>query len=363
MATAATTVGAILRALTESAEAVNEGRVFVDRRRARSVEDSVGPNQEVLVHPPRNAIALPSPFILHQSEGILVVDKPAGISTIPDLVGSSDSLLHEAARATGRRPDQLHPTSRLDRDVSGVVIFATDARMAQALLEARAQGTYARRYVALGSDARQVSHLAALAPLARGRWTWSIARDRDPRRRRAVEPTPLPSSLAETFTEDYGEAGGEVAEGKSGARALGRRSQPAGGRAAAIDARVAATRFAIVRSNPPYHLLALAPETGRMHQLRVHCARAGIPLLGDALYGGLRHITTQTGAVRVIERVALHCASVRVDLPRHESRSSSDRLETLVFLSPVPEALLTLTHYLGLDADRRAYQEAMRCEL
>src|SRR5258708_2200301 len=83
------------------------------------------------------------------------------------------SLIELAARATNRSIESLHPTSRLDRDVSGVVTFACDAASGERLAKARAEGKYRRRYVALaiGTMNDDVA-----------RWTWAIVRDRDPRK-------------------------------------------------------------------------------------------------------------------------------------------------------------------------------------
>jgi 23S rRNA pseudouridine955/2504/2580 synthase/23S rRNA pseudouridine1911/1915/1917 synthase len=59
-------------------------------------------------------------------------------------------------------------------------------------------------------------------------------------------------------------------------------------------------------------LLALEPVTGRTHQLRVHAAHAGAPLLGDRVYGGPSRVTLASGSVVVFDRIALHAARVRV---------------------------------------------------
>jgi 23S rRNA pseudouridine1911/1915/1917 synthase len=60
-------------------------------------------------------------------------------------------------------------------------------------------------------------------------------------------------------------------------------------------------------------VLALHPETGRTHQLRVHCARAGHAILGDASYGGVPRVVLADGKVIAARRPMLHCA--RLVLP------------------------------------------------
>lgn len=288
-----TTVGAILASMRESDDAVRDGRVFVGRRRARSVDDSVRVNEELVVHPPRTTPKLPSPFVLHDRDGILAVDKPAGIPTIPDLEGSAGSLIELAARAVNRPVEDLHPTSRLDREVSGVVTFAIGREAADALAEARSKHRYARRYLAIAGGALDAD---------RATWTWEI------QRRKALVP--------------------------------------------------AESRVTVVRRSQsgPWLLLALAPITGRTHQLRIHASRAGAPLLGDGQYGGAKRLTSATGAVRTLDRIALHCANVEVELERPERCMLS-------VSSPVPLELRELAKLTGLAADGDPFEEALRCEV
>ncbi len=285
----------------EAAGAVSEGRVFVGRTRARALDEPVVAMHEVTIHPRRATVPLPEPFVLHRQQGVLVVDKPAGIPTVPDLVGAHGALLDEASRAVSLPASSLHPTSRLDLEVSGVVTFATDARAAAKLASAREAGRYRRLYVAIASGSLEVE---------RARWTWAIARDRDPRRRKAID----------------GEA---------------------------TDAKPSASRVVLVAhstvGSATHSVLALAPETGRTHQLRVHAARAGLPLLGDALYGGPRRITSDKGSVRTLDRVALHCARVQIDLGDCIVDASS----------PVPPGMRALATALGFAED--VFEKALQC--
>jgi 23S rRNA-/tRNA-specific pseudouridylate synthase len=318
------TVGALLAAMGEGAEAsaraLAEGRVFVGRRRARGLEEPVRAGEELLLHPARERAVLPTPFVLLHERGLLAVHKPAGIPTIADARGGEHSLASEAARAIGVDESVLHATSRLDRDVSGVVIFALDPDAARTLAEARADGRYARRYVALA--------LGALPDA--GHWSWPIARAQDPRYRRAV-PSPQPKDDA-------------------------------------IDAE---TRFRVVRRAPggPHAsrgeslLLAVAPITGRTHQIRVHAAFAGAPLLGDAPYGGERRLVSSRGSVRKLERIALHCARVHVTLGA-PGTSGASGAASIDLRAPIPAELLDLARVLDLDPGTgEALDEATTCEL
>ena len=236
------------------ARAIDEGRVFIGRARAKSGDFAL-PGDEVIVHPPLDVSA--ELTILHRGDGIVAVSKPAGISTIPDQRDAAGSLLHRVAREIGQDPDALHPTSRLDRGVSGVVIFAVSAGARERLRKERARGDYHRRYIAL----------AAKAPSPEtGVWDAPIGRAQDPKKRMAF----------------------------------------------GADAVAATTRYKTVAEAPLAALLSIEPITGRTHQIRVHAAHAGSALLGDGDYGGARTLVLPSGKVLALERVGLHCAEVRV---------------------------------------------------
>lgn len=287
----ATSLRDVLAQLGEGDPAIRDGRVFVGRQRAIG-DRAIAAGEEILVHPKRDELALPDPFVLHHGDGVVMVDKPAGIPTIPDVRGAQGTLIDLAARAIGKKPDALHPTSRLDREVSGVVTFALEESARTAIARAREEGKYERRYLAL-----------ARGPLPdQARFTWSIDRAKDPKLRRAA---------------DSGEP--------------------------------AATRMVVVERAGDCSLLAIAPETGRTHQIRVHLSRAGAPLLGDRGYGGIFRMTTKTGKVIAVSRVALHCARVAISLPRCMITASS----------PVPPELAGLAASLGLSR----FAEATSCEV
>ena len=83
-------------------------------------------------------------------------------------------------------------------------------------------------------------------------------------------------------------------------------------------------------------MLVLAPETGRTHQLRIHCSRAGAPILGDPKYGGLRHLTSASGAVHALPRLFLHSYALGF-----AAELIGDRLPAWIF-APIPEPFRTL---------------------
>jgi len=83
--------------------------------------------------------------------------------------------------------------------------------------------------------------------------------------------------------------------------------------------------------------LVVFPQTGRTHQIRVHAAHAGAPLLGDASYGGKRRLTTPRGSVIALERILLHA---------HEVVVSGHR-----YLAPLPEEFASVWRAISKDAE------------
>jgi 23S rRNA-/tRNA-specific pseudouridylate synthase len=167
------------------------------------------------------------PAIVLETANLLVVDKPAGEVVIPDRHGS-DSLHGRLERERGEKLWVVH---RLDREVSGLLVFARNAAAHRALSMAFEGRTVEKRYFALSEGE---------APLfASYRWE-----DRLLRGKKRSYPSPHGKPA---ITE------AEVVDHVSGALAW-----------------------------------RLKPLTGRNHQLRVHLARAGFPILGDGLYGSAR---------------------------------------------------------------------------
>jgi 23S rRNA pseudouridine1911/1915/1917 synthase len=278
------TVGEVLARAGADGRAVADGRVFLDRRRVRSASEPVREGAVLEIAPLRPAAV--APVILVRTDDLVAVDKPAGTSTIADHRGAADALSFLVANALGLDPSRIHPTSRLDRDVSGVVVFALTSEAAGRLAQARANGVYDRRYVAIAARAPDLAH---------GSWKAPIGRHRDPRLRRADGRDAVP---AETRYVTCGHV-----------------------------------------SNGPA-LLAVMPVTGRTHQIRVHAAHASAPLVGDRSYGGPERVTLADGRVIEPRRVALHAA--RVVVPgRHGT--------PLVIDAPIPDELTGLWAALGGD--------------
>lgn len=195
---------------------------------------------------------------VHEDRDLLVVVKTSGIATTaPDGGDCLTTRLERARRA------KLHPSSRLDAEVTGLVTFAKTKRAIAMLREARAEERYERGYIGLASAAPDPPE---------GLWEAAIAIDpRDPRLRVAL------------------------ASGESGERA-----------------QHAKTTYRVREALSCAAALWLTPHTGRTHQLRVHAAHAGAPLLGDVRYGGPKRVVLADGRVITARRAMLHCAWLRL---------------------------------------------------
>lgn len=240
--------------------------------------------------------------VLHRDDDLLVLYKPSGLpTTSPD----GKRCLTEVAAKLDPDAPRLHASSRLDAEVTGLVTFARTTRAIEALLHARSQGRYERFYLALTAAAPEQNQ---------GSWTWPIDRDpRDPRKRVARDDA---------------------------ARSMPR-------------AREALTHYHVLSRQPLIALWLLRPMTGRTHQLRVHAARAGFPLLGDRHYGGAMQRTLNDGRVLRAPRVMLHCAHVRVPAPERGGGGT----QLLDFEAEVPDDFRRL--WLALGGEPEALRDAL----
>lgn len=220
--------------------AIDGGGVRVDgRARAAGFRLKAGMVVTLLMPPPRPPAARAQDIpiaVLHEDEALLVVDKPAGMPVHPG-AGHPDSTLVNALLGMDKRlsqagGDALRPgiVHRLDKDTSGLMMVAkTDAAHAALSEQLRAR-TVEKVYLALVAGEPRPARAAIEAP---------IGRDPSDRRKMAV-------------TE---------------------------------DGREALTRYAVLRSGDGRSLVEVRPKTGRTHQIRVHFAAIGHPIVGDALYG------------------------------------------------------------------------------
>jgi 23S rRNA pseudouridine1911/1915/1917 synthase len=208
--------------------------------------------------------------VLHDAGGVLAVAKPAGLPTqAPPGIESVESLVRtrlfgrqflEAIAAAAPRGRVRHPGGflgvphRLDRPVSGVVLLATTPRAARQLSRQFERRQVSKSYHAL--VAARDPHGLTVGDT----FTWE-----DLLRKLPDEPR------VEIVADGVG------ANGTAGAAP-------------------AVTRGRVLEVSGDRLRLELAPETGRMHQLRVQAAARGLPVVGDLLYGGPAFSTADDAA-------------------------------------------------------------------
>ncbi|HYG59455.1 MAG TPA: RluA family pseudouridine synthase [Symbiobacteriaceae bacterium] len=249
--------------------------------------------------------------IVYEDAQVLVVDKPAGIVVHPVRDYQHGTLAQGVAYHLQQRGEQpvARPVQRIDRETSGLVLFAKNPAVAGQLAAELEKHKLERRYMALVRGRVEGEQGMVRVPIRRV-WGHPVAREA------AVGPrTPEQEALLAAA-----EAGGQVLRDEW--KAAG---QPA------------VTHWQIVRRWPEATMLALQLETGRTHQIRVHMAHVGHPLLGDSLYG-------QAGPPG---RQALHAATLAFT---HPVTGVAVRLE-----SPLPADLVAFAAELDAAAGRNPH--------
>lgn len=246
-------------------QALDGGRIFVDGRVARRAGQILQGDERIEGTLFSNeALPLPQVSVVYRDADLLVVDKPAGLPSHLDHLGQDSALGQVCAllKDAALPPVLLH---RLDRDTSGLLLFALHQESNRALYRQFSERRVEKSYLALvkGQPPAFFSAASRLKPGVRGR----------------------------TVVVDQG--GFE-----------------------------AQTDFTTLAYGRDVALVEAHPRTGRTHQIRVHLAAQGYPLLGDALYRG-------TLFLRTAER---HLAVPRHFLHAHRLR----------FCHPCTDQLMTL---------------------
>jgi 23S rRNA pseudouridine1911/1915/1917 synthase len=217
------------------------------RRVAEDAAVTWDPNRPAL---PRARLDLPR---LHEDEHVLVVDKPAGLLSVPAPGSTEDSVLAHVAEYVRRlqRGGFVRAIHRLDRETSGALALALSREAADALIALFRDHRIERLYLALVAGA--------------------------PRADAGVVDAPI--------RERY----------EGGRRGVARPGEPA---------QQARSRWRVVERFEDAALVEVSLDTGRQHQIRAHLAHVGLPVLGDPVYG--------RGSVAPVpaRRVMLHAASL-----------------------------------------------------
>lgn len=224
-------------------------------------------NSQATFQPPK----VPGLKILYEDRHLIAIDKPIGLLTVP-----LDEGAHIKRHALGLlkehfKTDGIFPVHRIDRDVSGVVIFARGRDSEEKMKDLFEKHDLRRQYFAIVEGR-----------VKEEKGTWQC-------------------KLTELSSYDVIQS----AEGKD-----------------------SITHFRVIRRSPKYTYLELVLETGRKHQIRVHCQMAGHPVLGDQRYGSVEN---------PIRRLCLHAALLELVHPFTK--------KTLSLTSPIPPSFKKLGGY------------------
>lgn len=207
--------------------------------------------------------------ILYEDEHILAVHKPAGIPSEPTRIegrASMQSLVGAWQEARGIHATLAH---RLDKETSGVLVFGLGKDANRGLHEAFSKHLVHKTYLALCVAPEK-------GPLATTETSLSV---KNLMARTSATSAPCKWAVVEE-------------EGVN-----------------------AETDFRALSTTKGFCLVRAEPKTGRTHQIRVHLAKLGSPLLGDVLYGGPRQITEGSGIDLTINRTMLHALSISLAHP------------------------------------------------
>ncbi len=210
---------------------LSRGQVLVNGAPRRQFDHPLIPGDRVTVLPPSAGPALPFP-VLYEDEGLIVIDKPAGllsVATETEKYRTAYRILSDYLR--GRDPrSRLFIVHRLDRDTSGVLLFAKDEELRLRLQE-------------------------GWNGLVRKRGYWAV-----------VEGTDLP---------DGGECRSLLTENKFHKVRSTKKE----------EGKEAVTCYKVLARRNDRALLDVDIRTGRKNQIRVHLSELGHPVLGDEKYG------------------------------------------------------------------------------
>ncbi len=271
---------------------IDDGQILVDNQlRKASYRVQVGETVSVHVPPPEPAALQAESIpldIIFENDDLLVVNKPAGMVVHPAAGHPAGTLAnailaHCPHLSVGgvERPGIVH---RLDRDTSGLIVVAkNDAAMRDLQAQFKSRGVK-KIYLALVEG--------KVAP-PRGKIDAPIGRDPKQRQRMKV-----------------------LSRGRT---------------------REAVTIYHTLANLDGFTLVEAEPRTGRTHQIRVHLAFLGFPVVGDSIYGKKKNTLGLT-------RQFLHAWRIEFALPRERKR--------VEFSAPPPADLRALLDELGFDAEQ-----------
>lgn len=251
---------------SQIAAAIAEGLVTVAERPAKAGQRLRAGERVVFRRRPREEVTTVAAEdialdVLYADEHLVAINKPAGMVVHPAVGNRRGTLVNAILHAYPRAewpgaPERAGIVHRLDRDTSGVILVALSTVALEGIAKQFRERTVEKEYLAL------VRGRVAAAG------TIDAAIGRHPRDRKRMST-------------------------------------------AAHKARSAQSRYEPLERFAETTLLLVRPRTGRTHQIRVHLATAGWPIVADPLYGG----GSRGGARRLMTRLALHAWRIRFDHP------------------------------------------------
>jgi len=247
------------------------GRFTVDGKLLRREDEALAPGQVIRAQTSFRAQPVSGLKILYEDRYLIAIDKPVGLLSVPLDEGYSKrhalGLLQDHYQT-----DQIYAVHRIDRDTSGCLLFARGKQSEQKLKDMFEAHDLTREYCAI---------VEGRVKEEEGTWT---------------------SNLLEL--ENF-----HVVESPEGKEAI--------------------THYTVIRRSKKYTYLKLRLETGRKHQIRVHCSSAGHPVLGDKRY----HATEDP-----VERLCLHAWHIELVHPFTQKKLSVS--------APLPAAFRRLGAHL-----------------
>src|SRR5690606_8482605 len=271
---------------------ITEGRLLVDGQ-VRRAAFKMTPGQVVTLSlPPTEDFELKAQDIpldiIFEDDDILLINKPAGMVVHPAPGHPRDTLvnavLHHAPSISiqgSNRPGTIH---RLDKDTSGVMVIAKSNRAQMSLAEQWQERSVIKRYTTLVAGVVEEDSATIDAPIGRN----------------AVNRQQMTTT-------------------RSGREAI--------------------THFTVVERFEDTTLLDVQIETGRTHQIRVHLAFIGFPVVGDALYGN--KVSARIAERLGVERQFLHASSLGIRVPSSNEHRTFD--------APLPAEMAEVLEHLRSD--------------
>jgi 23S rRNA pseudouridine1911/1915/1917 synthase len=255
--------------------------------------------------------------VIHEDADLLVVNKPAGLVCHPTKDGEMSSLIGRARLHLNLQPSTLNPQphliNRLDRETSGVVLIAKNSRAAGELGKIFESRAVQKEYLAIVHGHVAAEQGTIDAPL--GKDEQSIVAIKD-----CVRPDGA-SAQTDFFVERrFNRPPPRFLDSEDEGRERGRgtRTRDENEDEGRERGRGGADPSSILHL--PFSLLRLLPRTGRKHQIRIHLAHLGHPIVGDKLYGGdedcylafvQSRLTDAQRAGLILENHALHARSIK----------------------------------------------------